>query len=542
MGRNPKLGGDEKKYSQWAMSFKKKQTIQQDTAIEKHLSVTTLSSEGQIIRYDTDRAFAWYGCFLIIKGTIVQWTFVLKALLLCAFATGLGFIRCPGEDTKDYHIGERWGWCLPPTFLMDSSLLSFSSLVAFLLGAFISNCFKRWWDCRTYVQKIMSLTNEMAMLSVAYIKSPKPEEAELVQKVREELVRYLNAAHALVRPPPSPEPEPKTKPEPRRPRPRAPLPSSPHARKRPKRAPEQRHPRPRALAPPSPLSIPSPARKEPKPPPRPAPRPAPPLQSMPARRLAFEARPSTRRALLIVRPRPARAGLITAKEREILAHSSYKTHVVYSWASDLLTRAMERGLVFNVGGSTGMRIMQENICRMRSSASDIFMYLDTQIPYGYVYLMTMLTRIHLLLMTVYAGGIIAKGFDNKYIYKLLFGYAWLTFNIFIYEGILQFAHELENPFGYDRQDFPVILYKQKLAKTSHELISNDSSPVQWLHGTCSPDAHPAQEPRKTMEEADEDPTEPQPAVKMVKMESSAPAPPSESREATHVPAAGVASP
>jgi predicted membrane chloride channel (bestrophin family) len=72
--------------------------------------------------------------------------------------------------------------------------LILSGLVAFLLSLFDQMTFMRWWDTRKHVQQVMDDVVDMAVLLCAYMPG---NDAHSVA-VREQVVRYMNLAHAFI--------------------------------------------------------------------------------------------------------------------------------------------------------------------------------------------------------------------------------------------------------------------------------------------------------------------------------------------------------
>eukprot|EP00741_Cyanophora_paradoxa_P007031 tig00001071_g6803.t1 len=155
-------------------------------------SATVVASEGQVIRYNTQKAFAVYGAIFMARGTVLTFQTVGLSLLCFFTAAALSFFRCPVKQDPDM----PWDFCVPVLSFTDC--LCFASLVAFLLGTFLNTVFNRWWSIRQLLQVVIGRTNDTALMAASYIVGRTEEEEALAQRIREELVRYLNLAHALV--------------------------------------------------------------------------------------------------------------------------------------------------------------------------------------------------------------------------------------------------------------------------------------------------------------------------------------------------------
>ena len=63
-------------------------------------------------------------------------------------------------------------------------------------------------------------------------------------------------------------------------------------------------------------------------------------------------------------------------------------------------------LVHTLGGFAERSHLSEG------AAADVFMYLNTQIPYIYVHLITVITKIHLILISMNSAAWVGQGFQE----------------------------------------------------------------------------------------------------------------------------------
>eukprot|EP00741_Cyanophora_paradoxa_P018410 tig00000204_g17774.t1 len=311
------------------------------------------SPEGQILRYDSERAFKWRMAAQMFFGSVLDKYIPLHAAIGCAAATGIAYVF-PGE------------------LISNTNSLILQTLVAFLTGLFLSTCFNRWWATRMLLQTVMGQTSNLAVLSSALIRGETPaEEAEAAQ-IRADMVRYLNLAHALV---------------------------------------------------------------------------------------YKQARNDGNADDLIEK------GLVTPEEWAELRDMPARTNGAYFLAASRYSDAVRSNLV--VGGPAAATApILGAISAARGAAADIFMYVNTQVPYTYVFLMAGIVRIHILLVVLFSAHVIAEGT----LAKLAFGWLFVATNVCVYEGLLKLARELENPFGTDPLDFPASVYQQATAAGSAAVL------------------------------------------------------------------------
>lgn len=109
---------------------------------------------------------------------------MLRTLFMCGVGTLVSQFRCKDKLT-DY------SFCFP--ILPAAEGLIFASLVAFLLGLFISTTFTRWWTIR---EKIGVISNNTAALTLLLKNFTAPEEP--IKAISKTILRWMHLAHALV--------------------------------------------------------------------------------------------------------------------------------------------------------------------------------------------------------------------------------------------------------------------------------------------------------------------------------------------------------
>jgi predicted membrane chloride channel (bestrophin family) len=93
-----------------------------------------------------------------------------------------------------------------------------------------------------------------------------------------------------------------------------------------------------------------------------------------------------------------------------------------------------------------------------NAAQEVNALLKTQMPYAYLHLLAVATKIHLAFIVFYAGGIISQGITGHLWTRIVLGYTVIIANNIIYEGLLRIHAMLVNPLGDDDGDFPTHLY------------------------------------------------------------------------------------
>jgi len=103
-----------------------------------------------------------------------------------------------------------------------------------------------------------------------------------------------------------------------------------------------------------------------------------------------------------------------------------------------------------------------NVCFF--ATQDIFAFLDTQMPFSYLHLLTVITKIHMAFVLFYSAGVVSQGISTASWTRIVLGYAVLFTNNVIYEGLLLIHDMLVNPLGNQSGDFPKEVFVQQTAQ------------------------------------------------------------------------------
>jgi len=148
--------------------------------------------------------------------------------------------------------------------------------------------------------------------------------------------------------------------------------------------------------------------------------------------------------------------LVTKEEADALHASPNMTATSISW---VIAAWRELAVKNAINPAAVVVHAMTYMATILTSAQDVFTFLDTQMPYSYLHLLTLITKIHLAFVVFYGGGIIGGGVAAESWGRIIFGYAIIITNNFIYEGLLAIHDMLVNPLGSDVGDFPTKLYK-----------------------------------------------------------------------------------
>jgi len=133
--------------------------------------------------------------------------------------------------------------------------------------------------------------------------------------------------------------------------------------------------------------------------------------------------------------------------------------VIWAWIMRIGTAAMDHNLS---PPPRTMAVMNQCLAA-RQGIANINTLLDTQLPFAYVHLITLLVNVQNVTLSVKAGVIIATAIPQGNVFVMLQQVATCCIVGFIYQALLQISYVLLDPFGDDVLDFPCTAYMEYLA-------------------------------------------------------------------------------
>eukprot|EP00421_Protoceratium_reticulatum_P017938 CAMPEP_0168377528 /NCGR_PEP_ID=MMETSP0228-20121227/10871_1 /TAXON_ID=133427 /ORGANISM="Protoceratium reticulatum, Strain CCCM 535 (=CCMP 1889)" /LENGTH=430 /DNA_ID=CAMNT_0008390525 /DNA_START=32 /DNA_END=1325 /DNA_ORIENTATION=+ len=99
----------------------------------------------------------------------------------------------------------------------------------------------------------------------------------------------------------------------------------------------------------------------------------------------------------------------------------------------------------------------------REGMATMNMYMDSQLPFAYVHLITLLVNVQNIVVSAQAGVMFAKAWPDRDIFVMLQQVATVLVVCFIYQALLQITYMILDPFGDDVLDFPIKAYTSYVA-------------------------------------------------------------------------------
>jgi len=155
---------------------------------------------------------------------------------------------------------------------------------------------------------------------------------------------------------------------------------------------------------------------------------------------------------------PKRDNLLTAEEVAAMSAIPYRTQAAVMWAWILLLAAktMEEHAV----APSKQRDVTIEVVKARDAIEKITTYMQTQLPFAYVHLVTLLVNLNNVIMALKCGVVMSDQINEK---NYMYAGAQVVFLFtcpLLYQGLLSVSNVIHDPFGEDLLDFPVMAYQE----------------------------------------------------------------------------------
>lgn len=165
--------------------------------------------------------------------------------------------------------------------------------------------------------------------------------------------------------------------------------------------------------------------------------------------------------------RLAKEKLVTPEEIEKLQSYGVPPAMVYGWCMKAVKDLINQNKINSAVVGSAINCIGASFM----ATQELLAFINTQMPYAYLHLLAITTKIHLAFIIFYGGGIISSGIQGDDWTRIALGYTIIITNNFIYEGLLHIHSALENPLGDDVGDFPKHNFASNTRALCHSLES-----------------------------------------------------------------------
>eukprot|EP00747_Dinoflagellata_sp_TGD_P178493 gnl/TRDRNA2_/TRDRNA2_27446_c0_seq1.p1 gnl/TRDRNA2_/TRDRNA2_27446_c0~~gnl/TRDRNA2_/TRDRNA2_27446_c0_seq1.p1 ORF type:complete len:515 (+),score=53.86 gnl/TRDRNA2_/TRDRNA2_27446_c0_seq1:133-1677(+) len=159
-------------------------------------------------------------------------------------------------------------------------------------------------------------------------------------------------------------------------------------------------------------------------------------------------------------------GLLSASEVELLRNMSPygRSMVMWAWIMRLTQEKFDKA-AGPMPNSPKLRCVWGLCLNARDGIQTIHTYLQTQLPFAYVHLITLLVNVNNFCIAVKCGVVFivanAKGDRQDMLYQVL----QFTLVPVLYHGMLSISYLIHDPFGEDMLDYPIAAFAQYVAES-----------------------------------------------------------------------------
>jgi len=144
------------------------------------------------------------------------------------------------------------------------------------------------------------------------------------------------------------------------------------------------------------------------------------------------------------------------KEYELLWQ---RPMVIWAWIMHIVSDAMDHDKT----PAPSRQAVIGQCLAARDGMANINMYLDTQLPFAYVHLITLLVNVQNILMSIKSGLKFATAVGQGDPFIMIQEMMTTAIIVFIYQALLTIAYTIMDPFGDDVLDFPIRAYEAYVA-------------------------------------------------------------------------------
>lgn len=154
--------------------------------------------------------------------------------------------------------------------------------------------------------------------------------------------------------------------------------------------------------------------------------------------------------------------------------------ILWAWIMRVSVSAMDH----NKSPPPRTSAVMAECVQAREGMATINTYLDTQLPFAYVHLITLLVNVQNIVVSIKAGIIFATAVPGKNYFVMVQQIVTVMLVCFIYQALLQISYMIMDPFGDDVLDFPIKAYQAYLAATVDAMMeAQPECPVVAEDGT-----------------------------------------------------------
>jgi hypothetical protein len=176
-----------------------------------------------------------------------------------------------------------------------------------------------------------------------------------------------------------------------------------------------------------------------------------------------------------------RKGLLADDEDEELRDKENQAQIALSWVGDIMCSLYSEGHLGKDGyASTVVESLNIFVMEGRNAVGRTSAFLSTQIPFGYVQLLSFMVKVFLLSRSVDVGFYLALNMGSGGFQMWTHGlrFLQLVINVIFYQGTLEICDQMRNPFGLRSNCFPMGDFSHNMMTECLELCNTQGGTIR----------------------------------------------------------------
>lgn len=173
-------------------------------------------------------------------------------------------------------------------------------------------------------------------------------------------------------------------------------------------------------------------------------------------------------------------GLLTAEEVKALEGVGPFQRAATMWV--WILRLMDEAFKLVKAPAPRFAALMSRAMQARDGIQTIHTYLETQLPFAYVHLITLLVNLQNVVISVKAGVVFAVARADGDTQRMANQIFMCILVCVIYQGLLIISYVVHDPFGEDLLDFPVVAYTQYVAMSCSAMEKAQGTAPKLQHG------------------------------------------------------------
>jgi len=115
-------------------------------------------------------------------------------------------------------------------------------------------------------------------------------------------------------------------------------------------------------------------------------------------------------------------------------------------------------------------MVEEMCCNARDGIQEVHTYLQTQLPFAYVHLITIIVNVNTIVVCLKSSVVCSIAYASGNFQRVLYEFTTLLIVTTLYQGLLSISYVIHDPFGEGTLDFPMSSLIEYVAGTAGDVL------------------------------------------------------------------------